>query len=93
MSRCTHHWLIEEANGPVSGGVCKRCGARRGFANSEDAIAERVALTRALEQYGLARPRPPKTPPNKGLRRCGLCSGMIDPERPERHRHRPVVTR
>ena len=26
-----HHWLIEEANGPVSVGVCKVCGAFRQF--------------------------------------------------------------
>ena len=38
---CQHHWLIEEAQGPTSRGVCKRCGARRDFLNS---IPEEVAL-------------------------------------------------
>jgi hypothetical protein len=28
-----HHWVIEEANGPRSAGVCKRCGEIRAFKN------------------------------------------------------------
>ena len=28
-----HHWLIEEASGPVSQGYCKRCGATKSFKN------------------------------------------------------------
>ena len=28
-----HHWRIEEANGPTSGGVCKVCGVAREFKN------------------------------------------------------------
>lgn len=28
-----HHWVIEEANGPLSSGRCKRCGASREFKN------------------------------------------------------------
>lgn len=28
-----HHWLIEEANGQQSRGVCKRCGAIKQFKN------------------------------------------------------------
>ncbi len=28
-----HHWLIEEANGPNSTGICKRCGEIRAFKN------------------------------------------------------------
>ena len=28
-----HHWLISEANGPMSAGVCKRCGAAKLFKN------------------------------------------------------------
>ncbi|MBI5948483.1 MAG: hypothetical protein HY875_10115 [Chloroflexi bacterium] len=28
-----HHWLIEEANGPLSTGVCKSCGERKDFRN------------------------------------------------------------
>jgi hypothetical protein len=31
---CRHHWLIEEANGPTSRGVCKFCGATHTFTNS-----------------------------------------------------------
>ena len=28
-----HHWLIEEANGPLSRGICKTCGELRAFRN------------------------------------------------------------
>ncbi len=28
-----HHWLIEEANGLISTGTCKRCGATKEFRN------------------------------------------------------------
>ncbi len=28
-----HHWLIDEARGPVSRGVCKTCGAEKEFKN------------------------------------------------------------
>ena len=31
---CAHHWVIESANGPLSEGVCQRCGERREFKNS-----------------------------------------------------------
>jgi len=30
---CHHHWMIESADGPVSTGVCKLCGARKDFRN------------------------------------------------------------
>ena len=29
----THHWVIDEANGPHSPGRCKRCGAEKAFKN------------------------------------------------------------
>lgn len=28
-----HRWLIDEPNGPVSGGVCKVCGIQKEFKN------------------------------------------------------------
>ncbi len=28
-----HHWIIEEANGPLSGGRCRSCGANKAFKN------------------------------------------------------------
>ena len=28
-----HHWLIEEANGPLSFGRCKTCGGQKEFRN------------------------------------------------------------
>ena len=31
---CTHHWLIEEPDGPTAMGVCKRCGAKREHLNT-----------------------------------------------------------
>ena len=33
---CAHHWVIESPNGPLSEGVCQRCGERREFSNSVD---------------------------------------------------------
>ena len=35
---CVHHWLIEPANGAESAGVCRRCGQRRQFRNSTEAL-------------------------------------------------------
>ncbi len=28
-----HHWVIEEASGPLSPGRCKKCGATKNFKN------------------------------------------------------------
>ncbi|TAK74918.1 MAG: hypothetical protein EPO16_09915 [Dehalococcoidia bacterium] len=36
--KCVHHWAIETPNGRESMGVCKRCGVRRSFSNSNDAV-------------------------------------------------------
>jgi hypothetical protein len=33
-SKCRHYWVIEDASGPTSRGVCKFCGAEREFYNS-----------------------------------------------------------
>ena len=33
---CAHHWVIDRPNGPMSDGVCQRCGERRRFANSAE---------------------------------------------------------
>ena len=33
---CAHHWMIDRPNGPLSDGVCQRCGERREFANSTE---------------------------------------------------------
>jgi hypothetical protein len=30
---CKHHWVIESANGRVSTGFCRLCGARKDFMN------------------------------------------------------------
>jgi len=31
--KCSHYWIIETPSGPISGGVCKFCGATREFKN------------------------------------------------------------
>ena len=31
---CKHHWVIDRPNGPLSEGVCLRCGEKREFTNS-----------------------------------------------------------
>ena len=33
---CTHHWVIEVAHGPLSEGMCQRCGEKREFSNSAE---------------------------------------------------------
>ncbi len=33
---CSHHWVIESSNGPLSNGECQRCGENRDFSNSVD---------------------------------------------------------
>ena len=35
---CVHHWSIESPNGRESRGICKRCGAKRSFANSTESV-------------------------------------------------------
>jgi hypothetical protein len=34
---CAHHWVIASANGPLSKGICQRCGETRDFRNSSEA--------------------------------------------------------
>ena len=33
---CAHHWVIAVPNGPISEGVCQRCGQVREFNNSAE---------------------------------------------------------
>ena len=35
-TECAHYWVIDRPNGPLSDGVCQRCGERREFTNSAD---------------------------------------------------------
>jgi len=35
LQECIHHWKIEDANGPLSTGVCQLCGEVRDFHNSD----------------------------------------------------------
>ena len=52
---CCHHWLIEEAAGATSRGICKRCGLAREFHNVfEEAIKEE-------HRFGIASPASAKT--------------------------------
>ncbi|GEM_PF-3008923 len=30
---CAHHWILETPKGPVSAGVCKKCGEQKEFRN------------------------------------------------------------
>lgn len=46
---CRHHWIIESASGPTSGGVCKLCGDQRGFYNSWEDFLAGWQRTRLLE--------------------------------------------
>ena len=35
-AHCAHHWVIAVPNGPISEGVCQRCGHVREFQNSAE---------------------------------------------------------
>ena len=38
---CPHHWVLESPKGPVSRGLCERCGEAREFKNYwNDVVAE-----------------------------------------------------
>ena len=40
-AQCSHHWIIEIAQGPTSKGVCKYCGEEKEFLNSwQDSLWE-----------------------------------------------------
>ena len=34
QTHCAHYWVIAVPNGPISEGVCQRCGHQKGFQNS-----------------------------------------------------------
>jgi hypothetical protein len=38
--QCVHHWIIEPAGGPTSGGRCRHCGEERYFINDPDAVTD-----------------------------------------------------
>ena len=33
QQKCSHHWVIKTAAGPISQGLCKFCGAKKDFGN------------------------------------------------------------
>lgn len=56
----THHWMIDEANGPQSEGRCKRCGAEKAFKNwleASDFITseERRRLASSIASFDYSR--------------------------------------
>lgn len=51
---CSHHWIIEEATGPSSAGVCRHCGARREFRNYVEAPYWNEEKARHREQTRLS---------------------------------------
>ncbi|HIA75693.1 MAG TPA: hypothetical protein EYN38_06920 [Flavobacteriales bacterium] len=34
VEECTHYWVVDQPNGPVSTGRCKLCGHKEEFRNS-----------------------------------------------------------
>ena len=47
---CVHHWLIEPAIGPVSHGVCKRCGEQKDFLNILDDFESSEEISVVLDK-------------------------------------------
>jgi len=57
---CGHHWEIDNAEGPVSLGMCRLCGATREFHNYlSDCLADKDKdkFEDWLAKHGRARPR------------------------------------
>ena len=50
---CSHYWTIESPNGPLSLGVCKRCGEIRHFKNSIADFRSEDGLSALFEQRSL----------------------------------------
>jgi hypothetical protein len=49
---CSHHWVIDSAEGPTSQGRCKLCGTERSFSNLYEDLRE-DAQNRKAEAYAL----------------------------------------
>ena len=49
LAACTHRWVIEISNGPLSAGVCRRCGQNREFQNSFDTPGWQISQWRKAE--------------------------------------------
>jgi hypothetical protein len=45
--KCTHHWEIAVADGPLSQGVCKICHATREFQNSLVVNKKQISLNKS----------------------------------------------
>ena len=41
---CVHHWMIGIANGPISDGVCQKCGVLKPFYNSVGIDIKHISL-------------------------------------------------
>ena len=45
--QCVHTWIIGAARGPVSVGVCRKCGAEKDFSNSiGNTFLKQIAMER-----------------------------------------------
>ena len=44
----THHWILEEPNGPVTLGVCKKCLDKKEFKNNQNTSAWMTREERGL---------------------------------------------
>ena len=48
---CAHHWVIDRPNGPLSEGLCQRCGERREFSNSIDSVPWPISQRSRAQQF------------------------------------------
>jgi hypothetical protein len=51
---CAHHWKINDPDGPVSSGVCKKCGIQKEFMNyiEGSSWSNEVSLTQLSKNEG-----------------------------------------
>lgn len=47
---CSHHWVIDRPNGPMSEGICQRCDEKREFTNSTEPTANWAMIHRPKAQ-------------------------------------------
>lgn len=65
--KCRHYWMIEDAKGPISRGVCKFCGAEEEFQNSLPDSNYSGRDIRVFELPDLLETEPDSEPEDSGL--------------------------
>jgi hypothetical protein len=68
---CRHYWIIESAQGPVSRGFCKFCGAEKEFHNSWPGFSYAGKDARVFDLPELFDAKSEEEPEDAGLEKSG----------------------